>query len=77
MPVFPDWIDFMSDHELNEELKKFNDVATNFSKDIDAEPMDVKIGGISRSGKITFEFNQEIEMPEFIKIQLLRRLTSK
>ena len=66
-PVVPDWIDFMSDDEFNEELKKFNGVATNFSKDIDAPPLDVKIGGISRSGKITFEFNQDIAMPDFIK----------
>jgi hypothetical protein len=44
---------------------------------MDAKPLDVKIGGISRSGKITFEFNQEIDMPDFIKNQLSRRLDSK
>lgn len=77
MPVVPDWIDFMSDDEFNEELKKFNGVATNFTNDKEVAPMDVKIGGISRSGKITFEFNQDIEMPDFIKNQLLRRLNSK
>ena len=76
-PVVPDWIDFMSDDEFNEELKKFNGVAANFTKNKDAAPMDVKIGGISRSGKITFEFNQDIAMPDFIKNQLLRRLNSK